>query len=139
MSVTIRLSRTGRKNQPTYKLVVANTRDKRNGRYIEVLGYYNPFDPKQKFSYDKDKFEKWKSNGALVTDAVNKLINGTYEYVKYEPKKAAGKEVEATKDEKPAEKEDKKPTEVKEEEAETTEEPSEPEITEEPKEEEKGE
>jgi len=92
MSVTIRLSRIGRKNQPAYKLVVSNTRDKRDGKYIDVLGHYNPFEPKEKFRYDKEKFEKWKNQGALVTDAVEKLIKGKYEYKKYSPKKEAGKE-----------------------------------------------
>lgn len=87
MSVTIRLSRTGRKNQPTFKLVVSNTRDKRNGKYVDILGYYNPFDPKQKFSYDKEKMEKWKKQGAFITTAVSKLIDGKYEYEKYDPKK----------------------------------------------------
>lgn len=98
MSVTIRLSRIGKKNQPAYKLVVSNTRDKRNGRYLDILGHYNPFEPKEKFSYDKEKFEEWKNKGALVTDAVNKLIEGTYEYKKYEPKQ------ETSKEEKPGEK-----------------------------------
>lgn len=91
MSVTIRLSRIGRKNQPAYKVVVANTRDKRNGRYLDILGYYNPFEKKKQFSYDKEKFENWKKKGALVSDAVNKLIDGTYEFKKYDPKKEAEK------------------------------------------------
>lgn len=94
MSVTIRLSRIGRKNQPAYKVVVSNTRDKRNGKYIEVLGYYNPSDPSQPFEYNKEKYEEWTKKGALVSDAVKKLIEGTYEYIKYEPKKVAKKERE---------------------------------------------
>ena len=92
MSVTIRLSRIGRKNQPAYKLVVSNTRDKRNGKFVDILGFYNPYESVNKFSYDKDKFEKWTKRGALVTDAVKKLIEGSYEYVKYEPKKVEKKE-----------------------------------------------
>jgi len=97
MSLTIRLSRIGRKNQPAYKLVVANTKDKRNGRSLEVLGYFNPFDPVKKFSYDKEKFEKWEKEGAFVTDAVKKLIDGKYEYIKYDPKKAKAEAEEAKK------------------------------------------
>lgn len=98
MSLTIRLSRIGRKNQPSYKLVVSNTRDKRNGRYIEVLGYYNPFDPEKKFSYDKEVFDKWVKNGAMVTDAVKKLIENKYEYVKYDPKKIKEDKINAQKE-----------------------------------------
>jgi len=98
MSVTIRLSRTGRKNQPTFKLVVSNTKDKRYGKFVDILGYYNPFDPKQKFSYDKEKFEKWKKQGALVTTAVDKLISGKYEFVKYDPKKIKEEKEKATKE-----------------------------------------
>jgi small subunit ribosomal protein S16 len=138
MSVTIRLSKIGRKNQPAYKLVVSNTRDKRNGKYLDILGHYNPFEPKEKFSYDKKKFEEWKNKGALVTDAVNKLIEGTYEFKKYEPKqetakeeKSEGKGGEAKEtQEKPEGKEDK----VNEEE---NKEPSEEKAEEKPKEEEK--
>ena len=98
MSLTIRLSRIGRKNQPSYKLVVSNTRDKRNGRYVEVLGYYNPFDPEKKFSYDKEVFDKWVKNGAMVTEAVKKLIENKYEYVKYDPKKIKEDKINAQKE-----------------------------------------
>ncbi len=87
MSLTIRLSRIGRKNQPAYKLVVSNTRDKRNGKYVDILGHFNPFDPQNKFAYDKEKYEKWVKNGALVTEAVKKLMENKYEFVKYDPKK----------------------------------------------------
>ena len=87
MSLTIRLSRIGRKNQPAYKLVVSNTRDKRNGKYVDILGHFNPFDSQNKFSYDKEKYEKWVKNGALVTEAVKKLLENKYEFVKYDPKK----------------------------------------------------
>ena len=101
MSLTIRLSRIGRKNQPAYKLVVANTRSKRNGQAVDIIGHYNPYEPTDKFSYDKEKFEKWVKQGAFVTTAVSKLIENKYEYVKYDPKKikeekeAAAKEKEA--------------------------------------------
>lgn len=133
MSVTIRLSRTGRKNQPTFKLVVSNTRDKRNGKFIDVLGHYNPFDPKQKFSYDKEKMEKWKKQGAFVTTAVSKLIDGKYEFVKYDPKKIkAEKEQKAqeakekSQEAKPAEKEPEKEESTAEEEKVSEEENTEP-------------
>ncbi|MFH1648775.1 MAG: 30S ribosomal protein S16 [Patescibacteria group bacterium] len=92
MSVTIRLARVGRKNLPAYKIVVAQTRDKRNGRALDVIGHYNPSMNPESFNIDKEKYEEWKKKGALVTDAVEKLIKGEYKYVPYEPKKVAKKE-----------------------------------------------
>jgi len=92
MSVTIRLARTGRKNQPAYKIVVSNTRDKRNGRFVDILGHFNPTTTPAEFSYDKEKYEKWAKTGALITEAVKKLIEGKYEYTKYEPRKVEKKE-----------------------------------------------
>jgi small subunit ribosomal protein S16 len=86
MSVTIRLARIGRKNLPAYRVVVSNTRDKRNGRFLDSIGHFNPSGTTQEFKYDKEKFEKWVKEGALVTDSVKKLIDGKYNYVKYAPK-----------------------------------------------------
>lgn len=97
MSVTIRLARTGRKNLPAYKIVVSNTRDKRNGRFVDIIGSFNPTTTPHEFKYDKEKFEKWSKTGALVTDAVKKLLEGKYEYTKYEPKKAKEKKDEEAK------------------------------------------
>jgi len=95
MSVTIRLARTGRKNLPAYKIVVSNTRDKRNGRFVDIIGNYNPTTTPQELNYNKEKYEKWTKTGALVTEAVKKLIEGKYEYVKYEPKKIKASKEEA--------------------------------------------
>ena len=92
MSVTIRLSRVGRKNLPAYKIVVAQTRDKRNGRALDVIGHYNPSMNPESFNIDKEKYEEWKKKGALVTEAVEKLIKGEYKYIPYEPKMVAKKE-----------------------------------------------
>lgn len=90
MSVTIRLAKFGKRNAPTYKIVAATTRNKRNGKFLDVLGHFNPLDAQNTISINTEAFETWKKNGALVTTAVEKLIDGTYEYKKYEPK---GKEV----------------------------------------------
>jgi small subunit ribosomal protein S16 len=103
MSVTIRLARTGRKNLPSYRLVVTNTRDKRNGRFIDVIGHYNPSSNPVSFDYDKKLFEDWKKKGALVSSAIQRLIDGKYEYKVYSPskdKKAAEKAAAAAKEEK---------------------------------------
>jgi len=87
MSVTIRLARIGKRNAPAFKIVVANTRDKRNGNFLDVLGHYNPSHNPPLFSIDKKKFDQWKSKGALHTEAVNKLIEGTYKFVPYKQNK----------------------------------------------------
>ncbi len=83
MSVTIRLARVGKRNAPAYKIVVANTRDKRTGKYLDVLGHYNPSEGTYKL--DEEKYKAWKEKGALSTEAVEALRAGTYEYKVYRP------------------------------------------------------
>lgn len=96
MSVTVRLARFGKRNAPSYKIVVAKTRGKRNGKFLDILGYFNPSKTPAEFEIDKEKYTEWRNKGALTTTAVEKLIEGTYKYVKYNPKaqkadeKAAG-------------------------------------------------
>jgi small subunit ribosomal protein S16 len=94
MSVTIRLARVGKTNAPSYKVVVSNTKTKRTGKYLDVLGYYNPSEGEKAYSLDKEKFQEWKNKGALSTEAVDKLLEGTYKYKVYAPKKAKGEKVE---------------------------------------------
>ncbi len=83
MTVTIRLSRTGRKNLPAYKIVVANTRSKRNGLVLDTIGSYNPTEKPELLIVNKEKFQMWKDRGALITDSVTKLVEGTYKFVSY--------------------------------------------------------
>lgn len=97
MSVTIRLARIGKRNAPAFKIVVANTRDKRNGRFLDILGHYNPSHNPPLFSIDKDKYKEWKGKGALSTDAVEKLLAGTYEFKPYVPVRNGGKKEEKSK------------------------------------------
>lgn len=85
MSVTIRLAKFGKRNAPSYRVVAAETRSKRNGRFLDVLGYFNPSKSTREFELDEKKYKVWKEKGALTTDAVEKLIEGTYNFVKYEP------------------------------------------------------
>jgi small subunit ribosomal protein S16 len=86
MSITIRLSRTGKKNNPTYKVVVSNTRDKRNGKSLEVLGSMNPTLTPITYTMDKKKYDEWVKKGAMVSDSVKKLVEGTYTYKPYKSK-----------------------------------------------------
>jgi len=92
MSVSIRLAKFGKKHAPSYRVVVTKTRTKRNGAFIDIIGHYNPSDHTKEFTIDKKLYEEWVGKGAIVSDAVKQLIEGTYEYIKYEPKKATSKE-----------------------------------------------
>lgn len=78
MSVVIRLARFGKKNAPSYRLVAIPKRTSRQGRALEVLGYYNPQKPKDPLSLNRDRFKYWESKGALATPAVKKIIAGQH-------------------------------------------------------------
>jgi small subunit ribosomal protein S16 len=99
MSVTIRLARIGRRNLPSFRLVVSNTKDKRNGKFLEILGYFNPSGNKVLFDYNKERFEYWKKNGALVTKSTQELVNGKYTFRPYK-KTAEEKKERAPKEQK---------------------------------------
>lgn len=96
MSVSIRLAKIGKKFQPTYKVVVAPTRSKRTGEYLEVLGTFNPNVTPFAVNVDKDKLNEWSKKGAIVTPAVSKILDGKYTFKTYNPK-AEKKAAEAAK------------------------------------------
>ena len=64
----------GAKKNPFYRIVVADSRYPRDGRFIEEVGYYDPTKEPSVISMDMDKVKKWIANGAKPTDTVNKLI-----------------------------------------------------------------
>ena len=68
----LRLTRTGRKKQPMYRLVVIEHSSRRDGRPVELLGYYNPSTKESKFKVEK--IQNWLSNGAQPTQTVNALL-----------------------------------------------------------------
>jgi small subunit ribosomal protein S16 len=70
----IRLSRTGKKKQPSYRVVVANIEAKRDGRIVERLGYYNPLSEPIEYRIREDRALYWLSVGAQPTDAVRRLL-----------------------------------------------------------------
>ena len=74
MAVKIRLRRMGAKKQPFYRIVVADSRYPRDGRFIEEIGYYNPLTEPSDVKVDAEKVEKWIKNGAQPTDTVKKLL-----------------------------------------------------------------
>ncbi len=74
MAVKIRLKRLGSKKAPFYRIVVADSRYPRNGRFIEELGYYNPMTNPAELKLDNEKVQTWLKNGAQPTDTVKALI-----------------------------------------------------------------
>ena len=74
MAVKIRLRRMGAKKTPFYRIVVADSRYPRDGRFIEEIGYYNPLTEPKTFKVDEEKARKWISNGAQPTDTVKALF-----------------------------------------------------------------
>ncbi len=74
MAVKMRLRRMGKKKAPTYRVIVADSRSPRDGRFIEELGYYNPGTEPATVQIDADKAKKWISNGAVPTETVRSLL-----------------------------------------------------------------
>lgn len=74
MAVKIRLRRMGAKKAPFYRIVVADSRYPRDGRFIEELGYYDPTKEPSVISVDAEKVDKWIKNGAQPTDTVKALL-----------------------------------------------------------------
>ena len=72
--VKIRLTRIGKKKAPAYRVVVADGRYPRDGRFIEELGYYNPMVDPIEVKIDADKAKKWLANGAQPTETVKALL-----------------------------------------------------------------
>ncbi len=74
MAVKLRLTRLGAKKNPYYRVVVADSRYPRDGRFIEVIGTYNPMTEPAEIKIDADKAKKWIANGAQPTDTVKALL-----------------------------------------------------------------
>jgi small subunit ribosomal protein S16 len=74
MAVKLRLTRVGKTKQPEYRIVAADSRSPRDGRFIEILGHYNPRTEPSTVSVDNDKAVKWLRQGAQPTVRVRKLL-----------------------------------------------------------------
>ena len=74
MAVKIRLRRLGAKKAPYYRIVVADSRYPRDGRFIEEIGFYNPMVEPAEVKVDAEKAKKWIANGAQPTDTVKALF-----------------------------------------------------------------
>ncbi len=87
MAVKLRLMRMGKKKQPTYRVVAADSRKARNGRIIEAVGFYDPRRDPSVIEIDNDKAVGWLRNGAQPTERVEKLlkITGAWDEFKGQP------------------------------------------------------
>ena len=109
MAVKLRLMRMGKKKQPTYRVVAADSRKARNGRIIEAVGFYDPRRDPSVIEIDNEKAVGWLRNGAQPTERVEKLlkITGAWDEFKGQPVGTSGAQVpkveEAVVEEAPAE------------------------------------
>ncbi|MBE6009447.1 MAG: 30S ribosomal protein S16 [Eubacterium sp.] len=74
MAVKIRLKRMGKKKAPFYRIVVADSRSPRDGRFIEQVGYYDPCKEPSEVKVDEEAVKKWLSNGAQPTATVERIL-----------------------------------------------------------------
>lgn len=74
MALKIRLMRTGKKKQPSYRVVVKEARSPRSGKYIELLGTYNPLVEPSEVKLNEERIKYWISVGAKPTETVKRLI-----------------------------------------------------------------
>ena len=74
MAVKIRLKRMGSKKRPFFRVVAADSRSPRDGRFIETLGYYDPMKDPPEIKFDDDKVYKWLDNGAIPTENAKQLL-----------------------------------------------------------------
>ncbi len=73
--VKLRLKRTGSKKRPSYRIVAADSRDKRDGSFIELIGIYQPLEESNKYNINEEVAIKWLNMGALPTDTVRSIFS----------------------------------------------------------------
>ena len=91
MAVKLRLKRMGSKQKPFYRIVAADSRSPRDGRFIETVGTYNPIVKENNVTIKEDLVEKWLNNGAQPTDTVKSLLSKVGFWSKYKNTKKEGK------------------------------------------------
>jgi len=74
LAVKIRLKRMGAKHDPYYRIVVADARSPRDGRFIEEIGYYDPLSKNEQLKINEEKAKAWMAQGAQLTDTVKSLF-----------------------------------------------------------------
>jgi small subunit ribosomal protein S16 len=83
VAVKLRLVRVGKTKQPTYRVVAADSRSPRDGRFIEIVGHYNPRNEPSIIEIDNDKALRWLREGAQPTERVQKLLEITGAWAEY--------------------------------------------------------
>ena len=87
MAVKLRLKRMGSKQRPFYRIIAADSRSPRDGRFIESVGTYDPIKKDENVTVDEEKVWKWLNNGAQPTDTVKSILTQTGVWAKYKNKK----------------------------------------------------
>ena len=75
MALKIRLRKQGRNNRPFYRVVVADSRSPRDGKYVEALGWYNPFETEDDLLLNSERIAHWVGQGAQLTETVQALMH----------------------------------------------------------------
>ena len=91
MAVKLRLQRMGSKQKPFYRIVAADARSPRDGRFIETVGTYNPIKKPAEVKVDEALTLKWLNNGAIPTDTVRSILSKEGIMAKYAEAKKSGK------------------------------------------------
>ncbi len=91
MAVKLRLKRMGAKQKPFYRIVAADSRSPRDGKFIESVGTYNPLLTENKVTVDEEKVMKWLTNGAEPTDTVKSILSDTGLWAKFKNAKQTTK------------------------------------------------
>lgn len=91
MAVKLRLKRMGSKQKPFYRIVAADARSPRDGRFIETVGTYNPLKNPTEIKVDEEKALTWLNNGAQPTDTVRSILTGSGIMKKYADSKTKKK------------------------------------------------
>ncbi len=89
MAVKLRLTRVGKTKQPQYRIVAADSRSPRDGRFIEILGQYNPREDPSLVNVDNERVVQWLGQGAQPTERVRKLLEISGAMEQFEASKAS--------------------------------------------------
>lgn len=89
MAVRLRLTRVGKKKQPTYRIVAADARSPRDGRYLEIVGTYDPRREPSAITVDNDKAVDWLRKGAQPSERVQKLLEISGAWEQFQASKAS--------------------------------------------------
>lgn len=96
MAVKIRLKRMGAKKRPFYRVVIADSRSPRDGRFIETVGTYNPISQPAEIKLDEEKILSWLGNGAQPSDTVRNLLSNAGILAKYNESRSGKKPAKKT-------------------------------------------